>query len=274
MADEDSASLTSSDSITTAAKWLLGAAGGLAAVSAAGLQFTTLGEARNQTVAILAFVVLFAAVAAVLAFAARVLLPACDSLADLADRQQKLRIEAGDKPAKYWPVAEPSEMVQFAKLDGLFEHLFNVTDRSPDELLEDARKATATQAKTLQSRLKEVLGVVNAYEARRRFKHLLGALVVAGLAIVSCVPVFALAVAKEDDGDDSPKVEKAIAVIVHFGSVPTELRSDGCAITDNFAGLAVGGTYAKPLVRLVAQHDCKAATLELPADASYELEAE
>ena len=283
-----------SEPITATAKWLTGAAAGLAATSAAGLQFTGLGDARHAGVAIAAFVIALVAAALVIGFGARVLLPAYDTIAGLRDHELDV-MTAKQSSA---PGVGRSEMAQLAERDELFAFLHARWSETPSEVrdrLKQARSAataatalakaghvatavvaqrTAAAAGALDAlgqardQLDDMLDAANAFRARQRYRHLLAALTVAALLLAGSVPAFAWAIS---EADGPPRIEAPTAVIVTFANLPAELHTDECDPDSEFNALAVDGTFAEPTVRVPAQSGCRGAQVELTSSDAYQL---
>jgi hypothetical protein len=105
------------------------------------------------------------------------------------------------------------------------------------------------------------------YQARRRFHWLLRLLGVAGLIDIVAVPVLAVNISKADQR--SPRIDKAISISVRFVDRPTALAGAACDVTKPFTGLAVGGTFERPLIRLPAQNGCEGVSMTLRTNDSY-----
>lgn len=84
---------------------------------------------------------------------------------------------------------------------------------------------------------------------------------------IVAVPILAFNIAKAKQA--SPTIDKATAILIQFAKRPAGLSGDGCDATKQFSGLAVGGTFERPLVRIPAQHSCTGISVELDADDSY-----
>lgn len=254
------------DGATSAAKWLIAAAGGVLAAAVAGLQLVGLADARSPELAVAAFATVFVAAGATIAAGGRVLMPAYDGLADLSTEQLDMRLEIPTLPPGTFPSDDLSEVEKFGYIKPLYVHLASISTDSPEQLLEERRQATqSTTRAAVTVRITEMLGACNAWEARRRFKAMLLVLVGAGIGVVIAVPTFAWAVSPDDE-PESPAIETALAVVVEFASVPDEMHTDACS-NEPFTALAVGGTFERPLIRVAPQHECRGGTVRLePAD--------
>jgi hypothetical protein len=239
--------------ITDTAKWLIAAAGALAAASAGGLQFTTLGDAREPALAIAAFVAGIAGCALVVGFGAVVLLPGFDGLGDLSEREDHARVRAANADRSY-PAPNPTLLQRYAYEDELFAQLqAGGFTQIPSEVVRALEGSPADEP--LARRAERMLGACNAFVARQRFRRLLVALAVAAVILGTAIPLFALNVAPANRAEPLP-VDEPVGISVSFDRFPAELDGQGCDHDLALDGLAIGGTFAAPLVRFPAQAGC------------------
>lgn len=277
--------------VQNTAKWLISAFAAIGGLIIAGLQVSALASTEHLTaaglvVALICYAVALLGVGTIILTAAGVLLPAFDSLGEVAARQARSMTRAAQRrkaPESVDALQRALRLRRFSLFrSGVadnakdldlkrqeLEHAVSASTKGQASLGErgSTEERSKAIARSVERDARRVVEFANSWEAMRRFRRLRVVLVIGGVATAAAVAGFSVALrppSGKANNPDPAAIEAPLRVIVYFPDRPSVVSAIGVNCDKTVLnGAAVGGTLTDPIVVTEQAMNCPAVQFRL-----------